>query len=85
MHSWYNRYLGSIEIDDLESPMSAVSSIFYHDSSNLNLTRIINCDLAINNLTTANMPEEIWKNLNRCCIEKFGNNDYIKVMLLFPI
>jgi hypothetical protein len=32
----------------------------------------------MNNLTTFNTPEEIWINLNRRCVEKFGNNDDIK-------
>src|SRR5277367_2515235 len=75
----------SIEMDEsdsdqlyTESPTSTVGSVFYQDSSNLDFARIVNCDLAINHLTTSNTPEEIWINLNRRCIEKFGNNDYIK-------
>ena len=44
----------------------------------MDLVRVVNCDLAMNNLTTFNTPEEIWINLNRRCVEKFGNNDDIK-------
>jgi hypothetical protein len=75
----------NIEIDELgpeqlypESPMSNVGSMFLQDSNNLDFARIVNCDLAINSLTTSNTPEEIWLNLNGRCIEKFGNNDCIK-------
>jgi len=61
-----------------ESPISTVGSVFYQDSSNLDFACIVNCDLAINYLTTNNTSKEIWINLNKRCIEKFGDNDYIK-------
>ena len=74
----------SLEIDELdpeqypESPLSTVTSIFHQDSNSLDLARVVNCDLAINDLTTINTPEEIWLNLNGRCFEKFGNHDYIR-------
>ena len=41
------------------------------------LARILNCDLAINKLTTFDTPQEIWLSLNLRCIEKFENKDHI--------
>jgi hypothetical protein len=60
-----------------ESPLS-VGSVFRQESNDLDLARIINCDLAINGLTTFNTPKEIWTNVNKRCIEKFGSNNCIK-------
>ena len=62
----------------LESSASTPSSTFYCKSNNSELARIINCDLAMNNLTTSDDAAKIWSNLNLRCIEKFGNQDYIK-------
>ncbi len=62
----------------LESSASTPSSTFYRESNNSELVCIINCDLAMNNLTTSDDAAKIWSNLNLCCIEKFGNQDHIK-------
>ncbi|EXX59435.1 uncharacterized protein OCT59_024670 [Rhizophagus irregularis] len=59
-------------------PKSTFGSVFCQDSDNLDFARIVNCDMAINGLTTINTPDEIWVNLNRRCIKKFGNNNCIK-------
>ena len=61
-----------------ESSASTPSSTFYRESNNLELAHIINCDLAMNNLTTSDDAAKIWSNLNLHCIEKFGNQDHIK-------
>ena len=54
-------------------------STFYRESNNSELAHIIiNCDLAMNNLTTSDDTAKIWSNLNLHCIEKFGNQDHIK-------
>jgi len=42
-----------------ESPVSTIGSVFYQNSDNLDIVRVVNCDLAMNNLTTINTPEEI--------------------------
>jgi hypothetical protein len=49
-----------------------------HNSNDSELARIINCDLAINRLTTSDTAEKIWSNLNQRCIEKFGDQDHVK-------
>ena len=49
-----------------------------YNSNDSELAHIINCDLAINELTTFDTAEKIWSNLNQRCIEKFGSQDYIK-------
>ena len=53
-------------------------SVFYQDSNTSDLARIVNCDLAMNDLSTFNTSEEIWLDLNRRCIEKFSHQDCIK-------
>ncbi|POG77155.1 hypothetical protein GLOIN_2v1474079 [Rhizophagus irregularis DAOM 181602=DAOM 197198] len=58
-----------------ESSTSTPRSSLYRESNNSELARVINCDLAMNNLTTFDIAENIWANLNLRCIEKFGNND----------
>ena len=60
------------------SPASTVCSVFYQDSNTSDLARIVNCDLAMNDLSTFNTSEEIWLDLNRRCIKKFGHQDCIK-------
>ena len=45
--------------------------------NNSDLIRILNCDLAINKLTTFDTSQEIWLSLNLCYIKKFGNEDHI--------
>ncbi|PKY38995.1 hypothetical protein RhiirA4_392790, partial [Rhizophagus irregularis] len=44
----------------------------------LKLARTLNCDLALNHLTTLNTLLKIWSNLNNHCIEKFGSQNCIK-------
>ncbi|GES86276.1 hypothetical protein GLOIN_2v1781828 [Rhizophagus clarus] len=61
-----------------ESSTSTPRSSLYHESNNSELARVINCDLAMNNLTTFDTAENIWANLNLRCIEKFGNQNHIK-------
>jgi len=39
---------------------------------------VLNCDLAINDLTTLDAATKIWTNLNLRCIEKFGNQNHLK-------
>ncbi|CAB5130775.1 unnamed protein product [Rhizophagus irregularis] len=58
-----------------ESLTSTSHSSLYRESNNSELARVINCDLAMNNLTTFDTAENIWANLNLRCIEKFGNNN----------
>ncbi|EXX53823.1 hypothetical protein GLOIN_2v1814732 [Rhizophagus irregularis DAOM 181602=DAOM 197198] len=58
-----------------ESSTSTSHSSLYRESNNSELACIINCDLAMNNLTTFDTAENIWANLNLRCIEKFGNNN----------
>ncbi|EXX63886.1 hypothetical protein GLOIN_2v1814732 [Rhizophagus irregularis DAOM 181602=DAOM 197198] len=58
-----------------ESSTSTLRSALYRESNNSELARVINCDLAMNNLTTFDTAENIWANLNLRCIEKFGNNN----------
>ncbi|CAB5346778.1 unnamed protein product [Rhizophagus irregularis] len=41
-------------------PKSTFGSVFCQDSDNLDFARIVNCDMAINGLTTINTPDEIW-------------------------
>jgi hypothetical protein len=63
------------------SPLESSSisrSTLYHKPNNSELARMLNCDLAINNLTTFDTAAKIWSNLNLRCIEKFGNQNHIK-------
>ncbi|UZO28338.1 uncharacterized protein OCT59_021866 [Rhizophagus irregularis] len=55
-----------------ESSTSTSHSSLYRESNNSELACIINCDLAMNNLTTFDTAENIWANLNLRCIEKFA-------------
>ncbi|GET04044.1 hypothetical protein GLOIN_2v1781828 [Rhizophagus clarus] len=66
------------ERSPFESSTSTPRSSLYRESNNSELARVINCDLAMNNLTTFNTAENIWANLNLRCIEKFGNQNHIK-------
>ncbi|CAB4443954.1 unnamed protein product [Rhizophagus irregularis] len=66
------------EHSPFESSTSTPRSSLYRESNNSKLARVINCDLAMNNLTTFDTAENIWANLNLRCIEKFGNQNYIK-------
>ncbi|EXX71207.1 hypothetical protein RirG_080540 [Rhizophagus irregularis DAOM 197198w] len=66
------------EHSPFESSTSTPHSSLYHESNNLELAHIINCDLAINNFPTFDTAENIWANLNLRCIEKFGNQNHIK-------
>uniref|UniRef100_U9T3R6 Uncharacterized protein n=1 Tax=Rhizophagus irregularis (strain DAOM 181602 / DAOM 197198 / MUCL 43194) TaxID=747089 RepID=U9T3R6_RHIID len=66
------------EHSPFESSTSTPRSSLYRESNNSELARVINCDLAINNLTTFDTAENIWANLNLRCIEKFGNQNHIK-------
>ncbi|CAB5185949.1 unnamed protein product [Rhizophagus irregularis] len=61
-----------------ESSTSTPHSSLYRKSNNSELACVINCDLAMNNLTTFDTAENIWANLNLRCIEKFGNQNHIK-------
>jgi hypothetical protein len=61
-----------------ESSTSTPSSTLFHESNNSELARVLNCDLAINDLTTFDTVAKIWSNLNLRCIEKFGGQDSIK-------
>ena len=60
------------------SAASPCSTLFYESSNDSELARALNCDLAINNLTTFDTAAKIWSNLNLRCIEKFGGQDHIK-------
>ncbi|GES82340.1 hypothetical protein GLOIN_2v1781828 [Rhizophagus clarus] len=66
------------ERSSFESSTSTPRSSLYRESNNSELARVINCDLAMNNLTTFDTAENIWANLNLRCIEKFGNQNHIK-------
>ncbi|PKK57707.1 hypothetical protein RhiirC2_797566 [Rhizophagus irregularis] len=66
------------EHSPFESSTSTPRSSLYCKFNNLELAHVINCDLAINNLTTFDTAENIWANLNLRCIEKFGNQNHIK-------
>ncbi|CAB4444993.1 unnamed protein product [Rhizophagus irregularis] len=66
------------EHSSFESSTSTPRSSLYRESNNSELVRVINCDLAMNNLTTFDTAENIWANLNLRCIEKFGNQNHIK-------
>ncbi|CAB5191583.1 unnamed protein product [Rhizophagus irregularis] len=66
------------EHSPFESSTSTPRSSLYRESNNSELARVINCDLAMNNLTTFDTAENIWANLNLRCIEKFGNQNHIK-------
>jgi hypothetical protein len=66
------------EHSPLESSTSTPRSTLYHEPNNSKLARMLNCDLAINNLTTFDTAAKIWSNLNLRCIEKFGNQNHIK-------
>ncbi|GBB96233.1 hypothetical protein RclHR1_27070001 [Rhizophagus clarus] len=66
------------ERSPFESSTSTPRSSLYRESNNSELARVINCDLAMNNLTTFDTAENIWANLNLRCIEKFGNQNHIK-------
>jgi len=59
----------------LESSASTPCTL-YQDTE---LARIINCDLAMNNLTTSDTADKIWSKLNQRCIEKFGKDHLIKI------
>lgn len=61
-----------------ESSTSTPSSTLFHESNNSELARVLNCDLAINDLSTFDTVVKIWSNLNMRCIEKFGGQDRIK-------
>jgi hypothetical protein len=65
------------EHSSLESSTSTPCSTLYHDSHGSELARELNCDLALNNLTTFDTAAEIWTNLNLRCIKKFGLQDDI--------
>jgi hypothetical protein len=60
------------------SSTSTPRSILYHESNDSELARVLNCDLAINSLTTFDIAGKIWSNLNLRCIEKFGSQNYVK-------
>ena len=61
------------------SPLeSSTTSLLFHESNNSELARVLNCDLAINNLSTSDTAAKIWLNLNLRCIEKFGGQDHFK-------
>ncbi|CAB5193365.1 unnamed protein product [Rhizophagus irregularis] len=66
------------EHSPFESSISTPRSSLYRKSNNSEFARVINCDLAMNNLTTFDTAENIWANLNLQCIEKFGNQNHIK-------
>jgi hypothetical protein len=66
------------EHSPFESSTSTPRSSLYRESNNSELARVINCDLAMNNLSTFDTAEKIWSNLNLRCIEKFGNQNHIK-------
>lgn len=38
---------------------------------------LVNHDLELSNLTTSNSPKEIWQNLNKRCVDKFGDKDCV--------
>jgi hypothetical protein len=61
-----------------ESTTSTPHSTLYHEINDSELARALNCDLALNHLTTFDTPSKIWLNLNNRCIEKFGSQSYIK-------
>ncbi|GES87032.1 hypothetical protein GLOIN_2v1781828 [Rhizophagus clarus] len=63
------------ERSPFESSTSTPRSSLYRESNNSELACVINCDLAMNNLTTFDTADNIWANLNLRCIEKFGNNN----------
>ncbi|EXX59857.1 uncharacterized protein OCT59_010457 [Rhizophagus irregularis] len=56
-----------------ESITSTSYSTLYHKINDSELARALNCDLALNHLTTLDTPSKIWSNLNNHCIEKFGS------------
>ena len=55
-----------------ESTTSTPHSTLYHEINDSELARALNCDLALNHLTTLDTSAKIWSNLNMRCIEKFG-------------
>jgi hypothetical protein len=61
----------------LNSESTTPGSIFYpkRDSE---LARLVNCDLDMNDLATTNSPDDIWANLNKRCIQKFGDKSNVK-------
>jgi hypothetical protein len=61
-----------------ESTTSTPHSTLYHEINDSELARALNCDLALNHLTTLDTPSKIWLNLNNRCIEKFGSQNCIK-------
>ncbi|GES90539.1 hypothetical protein GLOIN_2v1840269 [Rhizophagus clarus] len=61
-----------------ESTTSTSYSTLYHEINDSELARALNCDLALNHLTTLDTPSKIWSNLNNRCIEKFGSQNCIK-------
>ncbi|GES93703.1 hypothetical protein GLOIN_2v1840269 [Rhizophagus clarus] len=61
-----------------ESTTSTPYSTLYHEINDSKLARALNCDLALNHLTTLDTPSKIWSNLNNRCIEKFGSQNCIK-------
>ncbi|GES82449.1 hypothetical protein GLOIN_2v1840269 [Rhizophagus clarus] len=61
-----------------ESTTSTLYSTLYHEINDSELARALNCDLALNHLTTLDTPSKIWSNLNNRCIEKFGSQNCIK-------
>ncbi|CAB5381535.1 unnamed protein product [Rhizophagus irregularis] len=54
-------------------PKSTFGSVFCQDSDNLDFARIVNCDMAINGLTTINTPDEIWRWIAR--IDDFNSKN----------
>ncbi|CAB5193429.1 unnamed protein product [Rhizophagus irregularis] len=52
------------EHSPFESLTSTLYSSLYRESNNSELSRVINCDLAMNNFTTFDTAENIWANLN---------------------
>ncbi|GET03934.1 hypothetical protein GLOIN_2v1840269 [Rhizophagus clarus] len=61
-----------------KSTTSTPYSTLYHEINDSELARALNCDLALNHLTTLDTPSKIWSNLNNHCIEKFGSQNCIK-------
>ncbi|GBC29986.1 uncharacterized protein OCT59_010461 [Rhizophagus irregularis] len=61
-----------------KSTTSTPYSTLYHEINDSKLARALNCDLALNHLTTLDTPSKIWSNLNNRCIEKFGGQNCIK-------
>src|SRR5438046_3809965 len=60
-----------------ESSTSTPDSILY-SNYNLEFARFVNDDLALNNLTTSSTPDKIWSSLHKRCVDKFGDQNFIK-------